>query len=303
LRRFVLVLFSLIALFAPIRAGARGELRLSSVSVDIWPEYDQPAVLVVYHVAMAPEVILPATLTLNVPAEAQVSAVKVVDPRGGLLNVPYKRAVDGEWATLTISAVSPQVQVEYYTALTKSGTARRIVFKWVSDYSLEKLEVNFLRPLGATDVIISPMPAKIAPGQNGLMNYTDSVAYLAANQPYTVTIDYQRRRDDVSIANFSVQAVATPGADTPGRVSAGGILLWVLAGVGALLIVAGVVGFTVWQRGGRKSDARAQMPSHGEESEAGAVHCQQCGRRAQSGDVFCRACGARLPNDVSRPAA
>ncbi len=303
MRRIVPVLFSLFVLLVPVHVGAQGELRLSSVSVDIWPEYDQPSVLVIYHVTLASDAILPATLALNVPADTQINAVKIMAPQKGLLSVPYERAVNGEWATLTIVAASSQVQVEYYEALEKVGTARNIVFKWVSDYSLEKLEVNFLRPLGATAVVISPMPVEVVPGQNGLMNYTDSVVHLAANQPYTVTIDYQRQRDDVSLVNFSVQAVSTPGMDTPGRASTAGILLWVLAGVAAALIVAGVVGFTVWQRGSKGSDAPGQIPLRGLDEDAGAVHCQQCGKRAQPGDIFCRACGARLTNGTNRPAA
>jgi len=274
--------------------GAQGELRLSSVSVDIWPEYDQPAVLVIYHITLAPEVALPTTVTLQIPAGAQVTEVAIVDPVKGQLNAPYERIVQGKWAVLAISANTAQVRVEYYEALVKSGAARNIVFKWAGDYAVDVLETNFLQPLGAEDVNISPMPIETSPGQDGMTNYRNRVTHLAANQPYSVTITYQRNTDDVSISNLPVQAASTPGADTPGRVSMIGILSWVLGGFGALLIVAGVIAFAVWQRGGRGTATRPRpaLARRGHESES--IYCRQCGKRAQPGDAFCRTCGTSL---------
>ena len=280
MRRFVTVLTLPVIFLVTTLVGAQGELRLSSVSVDIWPEYDQPAVLVIYHIALAPEVALPTTVTLQIPTGAQVNEVTIVDPVKGQLNAPYERTVQGEWAMLTISVNTAQVQVEYYEALAKSGTARNIVFKWAGDY--------------AEDVNISPMPIETSPGQDGMTNYRNRVTHLAAYQLYSVTITYQRNTDDVSISNLPVQAASTPGADTPGRVSMIGVLSWVLGGFGALLIVVGAIVFAVWQRGGRGTATR-QRPAparRGHESES--IYCRQCGKRAQPGDAFCRTCGTRL---------
>jgi hypothetical protein len=73
-----------------------------------------------------------------------------------------------------------------------------------------------------------------------------------------------------------------------------GILPWVLAGIGVLLIAVGVVGFAVWQRGGQRSSTiRRQTPQH-KEGEGEFIYCHQCGKRAQPGDIFCRTCGTRL---------
>jgi hypothetical protein len=290
----MMVLALLVIFLMPALVQAQGEVRLSSVSVDIWPEYDQPAVLVIYHITLAPDAALPATLTLRVPAGVQVNAVAVVDPVKGLLNALYERVVQEEWAVLTISANLPQVQIEYYEALVKNGTARHIVFKWAGDYAVDILEANFLLPLGAENVIFNPVPVKTGPGQDGLTNYRDQTTHLMIGQIYTLTIDYQRQTDNVSISGLPVQAASPPGADTPGRVSMTGVLPWVLAGIGALLIVAGVIGFVVWQRGGRGSAVRQrQAPRRGERATE-SIYCQQCGKRAQPGDVFCRTCGMHL---------
>lgn len=73
LKRFIVPLSALaIAAMAllPWSAFAQGNLTLSSVEVDLWPEYDQPAVLVIYRVVLPASVVLPADLTLRIPAAA-----------------------------------------------------------------------------------------------------------------------------------------------------------------------------------------------------------------------------------------
>jgi len=128
MRKLIVALALLAVLFLPAPAGAHGDIHFSLVSVDVWPECDQPAVLVVYHITLAPGTVLPATLTIKIPADARVNAVAVVDPANDLINAPYESAVQGKWAVLTITANSLQVQVEYYDALVKANTERHIVF-------------------------------------------------------------------------------------------------------------------------------------------------------------------------------
>jgi hypothetical protein len=133
-----------------------------------------------------------------------------------------------------------------------------------------------------------------SPGQDGLTNYRIEAANLGAGKPFSLTIDYQRPTDALSISSLPVQAASTPGPDTPGHVSMTGILPWVLAGIGLLLIVAGTVGFVAWQRGGQVSATVKRTTPIQKEGEEQYIYCSQCGKRAQPGDVFCRTCGMRL---------
>jgi hypothetical protein len=294
MRKLVLKLALLVVLLVPTLVKAQSVMHLSSVSVDIWPEYDQPAVLVITHITMAPETALPATLTLPIPAGAQVNAVAIVDPAKGLINAPYDSAIQGKWSVLTITANSLKVQVEYYVVLVKNGTARHIVFEWAGNDTVDTLEANFLLPLGADNVIINPAPVSTGSGQDGLTNYLVRTANLSAGQPFTLTVDYQRQTDELSIASLPVQAVSTPGPDTPGRIAMPAILPWVLAGIGVLLIMAGVIGFIVWQRGSHDLAVHGGSVSRHDAKQTEFIYCHECGKRAQPGDVFCRTCGARL---------
>lgn len=295
MRKCFTVITILAALWISLSAQAQGEMRLSSVTVDIWPEYDQPAVLVIYHISISPDTTLPTTLSLRVPAQAEVFAVAIADPASGLLNAPYDRTVQGSWATLTITANSHDVQVEYYDALAKNGTARHIVYEWAGDYAVDAFSLALQQPMGATNLITDPALTQSSVGQDGFTYYQSAPQPLAAGQSYTLTIDYQKATDALSTTGLPVQPAQPLNANTPGRETTNSIL-WVLAGVGGALIVIGIVGgIYMWKSGVRRSPtSRKRHAPPPQADETDAIYCYQCGKRAQPGDVFCRTCGMRL---------
>ncbi len=298
--RFLLALVLLALVLAPLPARAQGDLRLSLVSVEVWPEYDQPTVLVIHRITLAPDTALPVTLLLRVPATAHLNAVAVLDPVRGLLNALYDRTVEDDWATLSINTDQLGVQVEYYDRLVKNDTERDIVYEWAGDYAVDDLTISFLAPAGAEDLRIVPQPATTSAGQEGLTNYVIRAGSLEDGQAFTLTVSYQRQTDELSITSLPVQAVSTPGVETPGRVDMTSLLPWLLGGLGLILILAGVVGILVWQKGGRPGVRRprhARRPEKRPKPEGSAeeaFYCHQCGNRAQPNDVFCRTCGTRL---------
>ncbi len=294
MRKMILILALFIFLITPANGKAQGETHLSLLSVDIWPEYDQPAVLVIYRITLAPGTSLPANLAIRIPVGTQINAVAVKDSAGGLINSPYENTLQGKWSVLKMTTNSLQVQVEFYEPLVKDGNTRHIKFEWAGDYPVDRLDANFLQPLGAEDISMNLTPTDTSPGQDGLTNYHIQTVNLTAGQSFLLTIDYKRQTDDLSNSGQPVQAASTPGPDTPGRISMTGILPWVLAGIGILLIVSGVVAFFVWQRGSQGSSKSKKPARKLGENEDGFTYCHQCGKRAQPGDIFCRTCGTRL---------
>jgi len=284
-RSWIATLALLLILFVPALARIQSLRRLNTVSVDIWPEYDKPAVLVAYHIILPPDTTLPAKLTLHVPAGITAEAQS---------EVPIESNVQGDQTVLTATVNSLDIQFEYYEPLVKDGMERHIVFQWFGDYAVGMLEVNFLRPSGAEDVTLEPQPVDIQPGQDGLLNYHMRELNLVAGQTYTLTIDYSRQSNKVSLFGLPIQAVATPGVSTVGRVSMTGVVPWALAGLGALLIVGGVFGFVSWHRGGKRALAGKQTVPASNEREDALIYCPRCGEHVQVGDSFCRSCGARL---------
>jgi hypothetical protein len=299
MRKLFSVLVVLMALWGSFPAQAQSEIRLSSVSVEIWPEYDQPSVLVIYHISLSPETTLPATLALRLPAQAEVFAVAIADPASGLLLAPYDRTVQGSWATLTITANSQDVQVEYYEDLVKNGTARHVVYEWAGDYAVDAFTVTFQQPVSATDLVTDPALTNSSVGQDGFVYLRSTAQSLVAGQPFTLTADYQKATDTLSTTGLPVQPTQPLNASTPGRVTMSGVLPWVLAVIGGALIVVGIVGGLYFLKSGprRSSASRKRHAQPQKTSETGVVYCYQCGKRAQPGDGFCRTCGMRLKKE------
>ncbi len=292
--RTLIKLGLLFLLLLPVSVGAQSTIQLASVSVDLWPEYDQPGVLVIYRIDLARDTALPAIFVLRVPAAAQVNAVATVDPDKGLVNAPYERAIQGDWSTLTITTNSLQIQAEYYVTLLRDGINRHVSYEWPGDNPVETLDVNFLLPPAADLLKIDPAPMTTGPGQGGLTNYLIRTANPPVGQPFNVTVDYKRQTDELGIASLPVQAVSTPGANTPGRASAPVAWSWVLGGLGVLLVAGGVVGFIRLRRANPPAAVRKERSPLLAEAARETIYCSECGKRAQPGDVFCRTCGARI---------
>ena len=297
MRKCFTVLAVMVILWVSIPAQAQSETRLSSVNVEILPEYDQPKVLVIYRISLPPETLIPVTLDLRVPAQVEVFAVAYVNPENSnLLNAQYDRSVKGSWATLTITSNSLSVQVEYYDALVKNGTARHVVFEWAGNYAVDAFTIVFQQPAGATDLTINPILPNSSIDQAGLTYYQSATQPLAGGQSYTLTVDYSKATDTLSTTGLPVQPTQPLNSSTPGRVTLNSILPLVLAGIGGALIVVGIVGgLYMWENGRhRPSVSRKRHTQPRQTSETGEVYCYQCGKRAQPGDVFCRICGTRL---------
>jgi hypothetical protein len=299
MRKCIAALAIMIAFMVAFPAQAQSQVTLSSVRVDVWPEYDQPAVLVIYHISMPSNTTLPVILNLRIPAQAEAYAVAVSDPAKGLLNAPYDRAVQGAWATLAITANATEVQVEYYDTLVKTGTARHIVYEWAGDYAVDSFAVDIQQPTGATNMVINPVLAPSPIGQDGFVYYETTPQPIAAGQTFTLTADYQKNTDTLSTTGLPVQPTQPINSSTPGRITMNAVLPWVLAVLGGALIAVGIVGGVyMWKNGTRRSAvSRKRHAQPPQESEADEVYCHQCGKRAQPGDVFCRTCGTRLQKD------
>jgi hypothetical protein len=299
MRKWLFLIAVFISLSFSFQVQAQNETRLSSVTVNIWPEYDQPSVLVINHISLSPDTKLPTTLSIRIPAQAEVFAVAVSDPVNGLLNTPYDRIVEGSWATLTINTNLRDVQVEYYDVLAKNETARHIVFEWSSNYAIDRFAVAFQQPVGATEIVTNPILTASNAGQDGFIYFQSTPQPLAAGQSYHLTIDYQKSSDALSTTGLPVEPSQPINSSTPGRVTMSYVLPWILAGIGGALLLVGIVGgLYFWKSGPRDSlKNRRRHPQQQRTSENSEVYCNQCGKRAQPGDVYCRTCGSRLKKE------
>lgn len=301
MKRIVALLLAILFSFSLAGAApAQGELTLSSLEVDLWPEYDRPSLLVIYKADLPSQASLPAELAFRIPAAAgEPNAVAVRQGSGALFSVAYDRQVSGEWSVIRFTATTPQVQLEYYDPrLSVEGRQRHFAYQWPGDYAVEKLAIRVQQPTGAKDMRLQPDFGVGAQQPDGFVYYSSEYDSLAAGDTFTIEVDYQKDNDALSAEDLDIQPSAPVTERTAGRVSVRQLLPWMLASLGVILIVGG--GWWYWRASGeggrgRESRPRRPAPARPEEADPGeAVYCHQCGKRASPGDRFCRSCGTRL---------
>jgi hypothetical protein len=298
---FLMTLFFLI----PTPVGAQSTLTFESFEIDLWPEYDRTEMLVIYRIDLSPDVSLPAELNIRIPTAAgEPNAVAVRELNGTLLNAPYVRKVQGDWALITLTATMPGIQIEYYDPqLTKNGAQREFEFTWLGEYSSEVFIVQLQQPFGASQVVTSPTAVDISPNSDGLTYHTINLGAQQAGTMVSVSIGYSKDSDSLSIEGFQVQPSAPISSNTSGRESIVKWLPWGLGAIGFFLLVGGV--WWYWRLGKQEPQTRKRSrtkrssrtpryPSGKGDGTDQAIYCQQCGKRARGGDRFCRSCGTKL---------
>ena len=212
---FLFILIMFLGLI-PVSAKAQTDNHFSSVNVAVWPDYDQPSVLVIYHYVLADDIPLPASLDLMVPLQASINAVATHDGSGGLLTADYVRKASGEWTILTMTTNSRNIQVEYYDNYQLDSQTRQYEYMWPGNYPVDTLTVTLQQPVNVTSIKLDPPFANSTIAQDGLTSYRDQINYLAVNESYTLLFEYQKSDNTLSASQQSVQPSAPLDGKTEG---------------------------------------------------------------------------------------
>jgi hypothetical protein len=288
------LLFSL--LIIPFPVGAQGQITLDNVTVQLWPEFDQPSMLVIYDFSLPQATSLPMDITLHVPSDANIIAVAYADA-GGLLNAQYQAApADGDWQALTITIDQKTTyHIEYYASLTTKDTQRNYAYLWFGDYAVKTFDVSVKVPVDTTDITTDPTMKDTTPTGSDQKILTWSTSDLKAGDQVPIEVTYTKTSDRLSVSDQPLET-GIVDESTQGRVSLSNYLPYILGGLGVLLILVG--GLYFWQSSKGRPEPRRRHRSQEEDTSGEAIYCHQCGKRAQANDRFCRTCGTRLRKET-----
>ncbi len=270
---------------------------IAVLNVDVWPEHDDPRVLIIYRGQLSGEVPVPHTLTFAVPPAAQVNAAAYRSGDGQLYSVDYQYRQEGGRLLVTLTVPERGFQFEYYADLITGRPQRTFTADLVFPLPVNAMRVAVEQPFRSSALVLDPPAASTTVTPAGFTHHLYTVGSWPAGQVWSVRASYEKADEMPSLP----RAAAPPGPPTPAssaiRISSWGWVALVLAvlGVGAL------VAFWVAQRRegagpalrpAARADATTRRDRRRPASQA--QFCAHCGYRARPGDRFCSRCGRPL---------
>ncbi len=304
-RLWMLLAIALLALAEVSRGQAAQPPHFASLRISLWPEYDRPAVLVMYDIVLPGGGASPVELKIPIPARAgQPNAVAYQEPSGNLINADFQYSAAGDWGIITVNAIMPNLHIEYYDPnLQKDGAQRHFEYEWPGGFVVDTLILVVQQPVGASQMQITPTLDEGHVASDGLTYYEADMGALQENQTFKVSIAYKKEDDTLSAQALQLNTGVPEDQPAEGEVTWHKVLPWVVTVLGLVLIVVGLMWYWVGSREApvtathRHRKKRQPMPpeAYAADLRTDEVrYCPQCGARAQPGDKFCRLCGTKL---------
>lgn len=274
----------------------------ANFEVGLWPEYDQPSTLVIYGGKLSPEVSLPATLSLPIPAGVgEPSAVATLGSDENLYLTEYERQIEGEWAWIIFESESAIFQVEYYDDLMLDGDSRAFTFFWPGMLETDSFTYELQQPIGAESLQVTPA-GNMQADADGLVYIRSNMGAQKSGSSLMINFQYEKTSSELT-ANVapSASSIDRPTTTQGGTPELTAQLPFILGGFGILLIGLGIILYLRSQGKKKTSRKRQRQRKTKPKQEAGgldaaAVFCHTCGAKASASDYFCRSCGTKLRN-------
>lgn len=295
MRKWLIFVLLLGLLISPSKAGAQGGIKLKSINIELWSEYDQPSMLVIHEFIVDQSTTLPVQVTMRFPKDANLTAVAYFD--NTLINAEFTGPDEqGNWQTvvLNVKSYAPH-RIEYYQPITRDGNKREFSFRRFGDYPADELHITVQLPADSTNIVTDPALTSTGLSDDGvhIVGIAES-NNLKMGQSYQFKLEYERDAETVTNpANGSnIQPSEPVGPNTEGRVSIDN-LPWIIGGLGLTLI--GLALF-FYRRSTQTSEKKSRRRRHSGDETGGdeQAYCHECGARANAGDRFCRTCGSRI---------
>ncbi len=290
-------------LFTPSLALAQTDTpTIDRMSIEIWPDFDQPAVLVLITGFFTDGTPNPTEVTLPLPNEADIHVVAIFTEDEVLTDQGVEYTTDDN--TVTFRTPGTGFRLEYYIPYEALGNQREFTYTWLADMPVNELTLVVQEPFAATNLTTNPTAANVSE-EKGLTYHILSPQPVPAGTPFSVdvtytlsspqlTVDSQVPEVDTAVSN--PEPVPPPAASPTSFLNLDNIN-WplVLAGAGLLLIIAAVIWQIASSRSGSKRPIKPRRQAKSAKSaQTTAKYCHECGQPLQPEDKFCRECGTAV---------
>lgn len=256
---------------------------LKDVKVWIYPEYDDPRLLVMFE-GQVEGVEIPATIRFLVPNTAEMYSAGSKDALGQYTGGPPDRQPSSQegWDEISYVLSSTTFRMEYYAPLIKGHPDKSIDFEYRFLYPVSGLRVTVQEPYSSSNFSVIPSADSTFQEidfNNHLYNYSN----LAVEEPLNIDIAYTKSEQKPSLTLLEGGSSGTP----------------VMAGIVIGLVALVVIGLLWAFRPGAGSGHRTTRKKARVRSSAAKKkplpdqYCIGCGNRRESPHQFCPHCGTR----------
>lgn len=275
--------------------GSPDSLNINKMRISVWPEYDNPRILVIYSGEFAQSSPFPQQVRFLVPAGVEISQVCALrQPENEHLCQLYQTTNEGDYLAIDYSLPLPVFYLEFYYDAIKGQPDKSFAYQFESKYGIDKLEIEIQQPLRSSSFQLSPSSSSITSGSDGFKYYHYNFDGVTPGQVISFKGNYSK-------------ADSKPSITTNPKTGANSTLSVVLAVIG--VVALGTVGWMLLRRprqrlapraavsntralprASQKPVARTNRPATANQSRK-ASFCSNCGLKLKDGDNFCAGCG------------
>jgi len=262
-------------------------LRISSMDIFVFPEYDQPGVLVQYQgkIAAAADKSNPREVAFLVPKGVGISAACAIKTNGDHTSETWKESDAGDGFTqVTFKINEPQFHVEYYYNPLVGAPETKMDFGYKAFSPADEITFEIQHPLKATNFGLTPDSPDSHKADDGFTYHSYSFKQVSAGAKLVTSIAYTKTDPNPSVSGQKQTASsANKSADSNSNLNQA-ILVGIFLGA---IVIAGV--FFLQKNARRAEPCRASVQARGESSGG---FCTQCGNGLDAEDKFCPRCGS-----------
>lgn len=219
-----LLLVTLLLGVLPTHAWAENEpMELKNLNVSVWPEYDDPRVLVILEGTFVNTSNAPYSgpVKWNIPdaGEIEVGMACEIVNGGGHSCQPYQQTKKGEWIELTCKttkSIKPgeeyPVFLEYYYNPLEGAVDKKFNFPYQPSYNIQALSIAVQQPLKASNFSVTPPANSTNVDQGGFTVHN----YLFSNQTpkdkISLNIAYTKNDPAPSVQKQTDDSSGSPSA-------------------------------------------------------------------------------------------
>ncbi|MCH7819912.1 MAG: zinc ribbon domain-containing protein [Candidatus Marinimicrobia bacterium] len=265
---------------------------VSSLKIDLWPEYDKPMVLVMIDGWIAESVELPIEVRLSVMEGGSVHMGCSITPAGGHIHESFKEGTDGDGNYVTFVLRERQFHLEYYYNSFRDTPFRKFDYYFKSPFNISNVQVEIKEPLGSTGFILNPPSKFPMKNRSGITIHSLNIGEVKIGEEIIISAEYSK--NDLIPSNKRVNKFSSTVDTYKFLTILFGSILFILLGYAAFRW-SSAPSNTDKKHKKKSKKHKNRQPIMSKSTDQNRINfCFQCGNELKSPFHYCGVCGTKI---------